>query len=176
MISRLLIAIVIVAFTVSSAAAQFPNAGKLNTWTTRPVARRHGATQPTYVRNIRVGRHRGFDRVVFEFSGVMPNYRVEYLKSRYYQNEGGTHRIKIAGNAFVEVNLNVIPADDEQLKLSQQKDFIPHGRLKLPTVREIEDAQLFEGYYDFLLGISARKPFRVTELGDPLRLVIDFRN
>ncbi|HKR58349.1 MAG TPA: hypothetical protein VJS64_01350 [Pyrinomonadaceae bacterium] len=175
--SRLLIAIIIVlglsAFPIT---AQFPNAGKLNTWTTRAVARRHGATEATYVRNIRVGRQRGFDRVVFEFSGVMPNYRVEYLKSRYYENEGGTQRIKIAGRAFVEVNLNVIPADEEQLKLREQKDFIPQGRLKLTSLLEIEEARLFEGYYDFLLGISARKAFRVTELSNPLRLVIDFRN
>ena len=176
MINRLLIAIVIFGSTISPAAAQFPNAGRLNSWTTRPVARRHGAAQPTYVRNIRVGHHQGFDRVVFEFSGVMPNYRVEYLRSRYYESEAGRQRITIAGTVFVQVGLNVIPADEEQLKLHDQKDFIPKGRLKLPTVREIEDAQLFEGYYDFLLGIRVRKPFRVGELADPLRLVIDFKN
>src|SRR5215204_2635996 len=120
LIRALLIALLFCVLSVSSAAAQFPNAGKLNSWTTRAVARQHGATEATYVRQIRVGRHQGFDRVVFEFSGAMPNYRVEYLKSRYYENEGGRHRIKIAGNAFVEINLNVIPADEEQLKLRER--------------------------------------------------------
>ena len=123
-----------------------------------------------------MGRHQNFERVVFEFSGAMPNYRVEYLPGRFYEDEGGTHRIKIAGRVFLQVNLSVIPADEEQARLSQQKNFIPKGRQKLRSVWEIEETGLFEGYYDLLLGISARKLFRVSELSDPLRLVIDFKN
>lgn len=171
----LLLAVFFCMLACSAAKAQFPNTGKLDTWTTRLVSRRHG-TESTYVRNIRVGRHQKFDRVVFEFSGSMPNYRVAYLKSRFYENEGGTHRITIAGNVFMEVNLSVVPADEEQLRFSERKDFIPKGKQKLRSVWELEETGLFEGYYDFLLGVSARKPFRVSELTNPLRLVIDFRN
>src|SRR5580765_760629 len=120
-------AIFFCALAFSSAAAQFPNTGRLNTWTTRAVSRRHG-TEATYVRNVRVGRHQKFDRVVFEFSGSMPNYRLEYLKGRFYEDEGGTHRIKIAGNVFMQVNLSVIPMDEEQMRLREQKDFMPAGR------------------------------------------------
>ena len=174
-IARLLIVVLVLSATAASAVAQFPNTGKLNTWTTRPVSRRH-ATDTTYVRRIRVGRHQTFDRVVFEFSGAMPNYHVGYLRSRYYEDEGGTHRIKIAGNIFMEVNLSVIPSDEEQMRYHDQQDFIPKGRQKFRSVWELEEAGLFEGYYDFLLGVSARKPFRVIELSDPLRLVIDFKN
>jgi len=174
-ISRLLVALCFCALNAPQAAGQFPNNGKLNTWTTRVVSRRH-ATEATYVRNIRVGRHQKFDRVVFEFSGSMPNYRVEYLKGRFYEDEGGTHRIKIAGNVFMQVNLSVIPMDEEQMRLREQKNFMPTGRQKLRSVWELEETGLFEGYYDLLLGISARKSFRVSELSDPLRLVIDFKN
>ncbi len=106
----------------------------------------------------------------------MPNYRIEYLKGRFYENEGGRQRIKIAGNAFVQVNLNLIPTDEEQMKLREQDSFIPKGRLKFRSVLELDEAGLFEGYYDFLLGLRARKLFRVSELSSPLRLVIDFRN
>jgi hypothetical protein len=174
-ISRLLVALCFCALNAPQAAAQFPNTGKLNTWTTSPVSRRH-ATDTTYVRGVRVGRHQSFDRVVFEFSGAMPNYRVEYLKSRFYENEAGTHRIKMAGKAFMQVSLSVIPTDEEQMRLRERKDFIPKGRQKLRWVWELDDATHFEGYYDFLLGIGARKPFRISELSDPLRLVIDFKN
>ena len=83
------------------------------------------------MRNIRVGRHQKFDRVVFEFSGSMPNYRLEYLKGRFYEDEGGTHRIRIAGNVFMQVNLSVVPMDEEQMRLREQKDFMPTGRQKL---------------------------------------------
>ena len=174
MTARLLIALIFCTIVFSSAVAQFPNTNKLNTWTTRPVSRRH-ATDTTYLRRVRVARHSAFDRVVFDFSGAMPNYRVEYLKSRFYENEAGTNRIKMAGRAFVQVSLSVIPTDDEQMSLRNQKNFIPKGRLQLPSVWELDDATHFEGYYDFLLGISGRKLFRVTELTNPLRLVIDFR-
>lgn len=171
-----LIILTLLTLTVPSAAAQFPDAGRLNLWTTRTVARQHQATELIYLRTIRVARHKNFDRVVFEFSGGMPNYKLEYLKSPFYENEGGKHRIRIAGKAFVQVSLYSIPAVDEQMRLREQKDFIPKGRLRLPSIRELDEAGLFEGYYDFILGISARKAFRVSELSDPRRLVIDFRH
>ncbi len=174
--SKLLIALAFCALSTPHATAQSVNSGRLNTWTTRTVSRVHEGAGTTYVRNVRVGRHQTFDRVVFEFTGSMPNYRVEYLRARFYDNEGGRQRIKIAGNAFVQVNLNLIPTDEEQMKLREQDSFIPKGRLKYRSVWELDEAGLFEGYYDFILGIRARKPFRVSELANPLRLVIDFRN
>lgn len=174
--NRIVIAFIFSVLTVSTTVAQFPNKGKLNTWTTGTVSRTHEGTGTTYVRSVRVGRHQTFDRVVFEFAGSMPNYQVEYLRGRFYENEGGRQRIKIAGNAFVQVNLNLIPTDEEQMKLREQASFIPKGRLKFRSVWELDEAGLFEGYYDFLLGIRARKPFRVSELSNPLRLVIDFKN
>jgi len=97
-------------------------------------------------------------------------------RGRSYENEGGRQRIKIAGNAFAQVNLNLIPTDEEQMRLREQDSFMPKGRLKFRSVWELDEAGLFEGYYDFLLGIRARRQFRVSELSNPLRLVIDFKN
>jgi len=173
---RIIIAFILSVLTASTTAAQFRNTGRLNTWTVRAVARNHEGAGTTYVRSVRAGRHPTFDRVVFEFAGSMPNYRVEYLRGRSYENEGGRQRIKIAGNAFVQVNLNLIPTDEEQMRLREQDSFMPKGRLKFRSVWELDEAGLFEGYYDFLLGIRARRQFRVSELSNPLRLVIDFKN
>ena len=39
----------------------------------------------------------------------------------------------------------------------------------------VEAAGFFEGHYDFLLGLRSRRLFRVTELANPSRLVIDFK-
>lgn len=174
--AKLFLALLLCTFVFSPTAAQFANTGRLNTWTTRTVSRTHEGTGTTYVRKVRVGRHQTFDRVVFEFSGSMPNYQVEYLKGRFYENEGGRQRIKIAGNAFIQVNLNLIPTDEEQMKLRERDSFIPKGRVRFRSVWELDEAGLFEGYYDFLLGIRARKPFRISELSNPLRLVIDVRH
>jgi hypothetical protein len=161
------------AFSVS---AQPKNTGKLNTWTTRSVERLHETTEHTYIKVVRAANQKGFDRIVFEFEGPMPNFNIKYHPSRFYEDEGGRHRIKIAGNTFVEVHLHVIPVDEQQLKFSQAEGFVPKGRLTLPMLWEVEEAGFFEGYYEFLLGVKSRKGFRVTELANPSRLVIDFKH
>lgn len=158
-----------------SASAQNKNAGKLNAWTTRPVARIHESGETAHLRVVRAAKQKGFDRIVFEFTGSVPNYTVEYHPSRFYEDDSGRREIKIAGRTFVHVNLNSIPVDEEQLKFTESPDFAPKGRLKLPMLWEVEAAGFFEGHYDFLLGLKARRMFRVTELTNPSRLVIDFR-
>jgi len=35
---------------------------------------------------------------------------------------------------------------------------------------------LFEGFYDFVVGVGWPKPFRVIELSNPARLAIDFKH
>lgn len=173
-IVSLLVIIVLVALAVS-VSAQNKNAGKLNTWTTRPVARIHENSDLTRLRIVRAAKQKGFDRIVFEFTGAIPNYTVEYHPSRFYDDDSGRRAIKIAGKTFVHVNLNSIPVDEDQLKFTEGADFVPKGRLKLPALWEIEAAGFFEGHYDFLLGLRSRRLFRVTELTNPARLVIDFR-
>lgn len=171
-----LLAIIILLTIAFSVAAQNRNAGKLNTWTTRPVARRHENNDLTHLRTVRAAKQKGFDRIVFEFKGPVPNYSVEYHPSRFYDDDSGRREIKIAGKTFVHVNLNSIPVDEGQLKFTQSADFAPKGRLTLPALWEVEEAGFFEGHYDFLLGLKSRRLFRVTELTNPARLVIDFKH
>lgn len=172
---KLLVSIALLYLLALSATAQTAATGKVNTWTTKPMERRE-SSESTHLRTVRAAKQSGFDRVVFEFDGGLPNYTINYLRSRWHEDESGRHRLKLAGNAFVEVYLFVIPVDDEQLKLSQAKDFYPKGRLKFSSLKEVDEGMFFEGYYDFFLGIKSRKLFRVTELSNPSRLVIDFKH
>jgi hypothetical protein len=175
--SRLLGANVLLFLTLFSAPAQFENSGSLNTWTTKPVSRRHDSgRQSPYVKIVRAAKQNDSDRVVFEFVGPFPNYRIEYLKGHFYDGEGGRVRIKSAGNVFVQIEFNMIPASDEQLKFTEAKNFIPKGRLRMPSVQSVSEQGLFEGFYDFVIGLSSRKPFRLTELSNPPRLVVDFKH
>jgi len=125
---------------------------------------------------VRAAKQHNSDRVVFEFVGPFPNYGIEYLKGHFYDGEGGRERIKSAGNLFVQVEFNMIPASEEQVKFTETKNFVPKGRLRMPAVQSVTDQGLFEGFYDFVIGVSARKPFRVTELSNPPRLVVDFKH
>lgn len=159
-----------------TASTQFDDKGKVGTWTTGPVARRHEQSENPHLKVVRVAKQKGFDRVVFEFTGPMPNYSIRYLKGRFFEDEGGSHRIRIAGKSFMQITFNQIPMDEIQAGFSTGKNFSPEGRLKLPALQEVQEKTLFEGFYDFLLGIRSRRAFRVTELSNPARVVIDFKH
>lgn len=174
---RLIILNAFAFLTICSASAQIGNVGNLEQWSTKPRSREHTSGELIYVKNVRAAKNKNFDRVVFEFSGQqLPNYRVEYLKSRFYQGEAERVRIKNAGNSFVQVEFFTIPTSEEQLKFTEAKDFRPKGRLRMPAVQSVTDMGLFEGFYDFVIGVGARKPFRVIELSNPARLAIDFKH
>ena len=162
--------------SIISAPAQIGNVGKLEQWTTKPRSREHTSGELIYVKNVRTAKNEDFARVVFEFERTIPNYRVEYLKSRFYQGEADRVRIKTAGNAFVQVEFFTIPTSEEQLKFTDAKGFRPKGRLRMPSVLSVTDMGLFEGFYDFVIGVGSRKPFRVIELSNPARLAIDFKH
>ncbi|MFN2578156.1 MAG: hypothetical protein ABR607_10750 [Pyrinomonadaceae bacterium] len=163
--------------TLVSVAAQTDNVGTLNAWTIKPVTRIHApVTENPHIRTVRAAKQNNFDRVVFEFEGAIPNFRIEYLKSRIYESTAGRERLRLPGNVFLKINFFVITADERQMQLSKAKNFVPRGRLRMPAVQSVKDKEFFEGYYDFLMGLSSRKPYRVTELSNPFRLVIDFKH
>ena len=174
---RFVSAAMLVLFVLLSVPAQIDNVGTFNTWTTNPFSRAHNSSnQASYIKVVRAAKQTGFDRVVYEFEGPFPNYRIEYLNGRLYDTEAGRQHIRQAGNVFLQINFFVIPTDDEQLKFTNAKNFVPRGRLRMPSLQSVKDKVLFEGYYDFLMGVSSRKLYRVTELSNPSRLVIDFQH
>jgi hypothetical protein len=76
---RILVAVLLVLISLLSAPAQIENVGTLNTWTTKPFSRAHNSSnQASYVKVVRASKQKDFDRVVFEYQGPFPNYRIEY--------------------------------------------------------------------------------------------------
>jgi|ERR1700730_5740096 len=175
--------LIVFCFAISgsfSAPSQLSNRGALNTWTTRVVERRH-ETAPTaytsYLKVVHVAKHNGFDRTIFEFQGPLPDYNIQYLATPFYVNEDESkERIRIAGRAFIEAGFYFIRADETQLNLAQAAGFSPKGKLRMPSLRQLADRGVWEGGYDFVLGIKARQPFRVSELTNPSRVVIDIKH
>jgi hypothetical protein len=171
----LLIAGLFVLLSSPSASAQFQNVGKFDTWTTN-FSRSHQTSKVTHLRQVRASKQKDFDRVVFELDGEIPSYTIKYLASHFYEDLDGKHRIRIAGTACIELELMMIPYDEEQNKLARHRGFVPKGDLKMPSLRQIDNKGTFESVYDFLLGVTSRKVFRVSELSNPSRLVIDLRH
>ncbi len=52
----------------------------------------------------------------------------------------------------------------------------PEGRQNFSALQQNDAEVWFEGIRDFLIGVKAKKSFRVQELTNPSRLVIDFKH
>ena len=148
---------------------------KIPKWSTRAVEKtelKDSATGILY--EVRVGRQQGFDRVVFEFpkNSEVPTYRVQYITKPIEPSVGSEDlSLKISGRAFLDVHFDAFAHDyatDVQAKE-------PKNPLGLKLVREIKQREDFENDMAYVLGLEFRRPFRVTELSNPARLVVDIK-
>jgi hypothetical protein len=170
---KILFSFSIIFLATISIHAQFEDEGKLNAWTTEKVQHNRETEDVSYsICKVRVAKNKGFDRVVFEFDGGKPKYIVQYLASNIYSTEGGDNKIKIAGNVFIVVNIYGMGVDEMPCELKSY----PRKKLNFPTLMQIQQGVWFEGIQDFLIGVKAKNSFRVQELSNPSRLLIDLKH
>ncbi len=136
---------------------------------TATIRRARGASAE--LRRIRVGRHDGFDRVVFEFEGGLPAYAISY--TAVARRDGSGQPIAVLGTTALQVDLQARSVDMESA--SFPKIFRPSGPLtpRFPTLRQVRYGGEFEAQTTFAVGLRARTGFRVLELKNPTRLAID---
>jgi hypothetical protein len=119
---------------------------------------------------LRAGRHPGHDRVVFQFDGPIPSYySVRYLP--VVRLDGSGEPLRLRGAAFLEVVIRA-PTHDEHYR-----PVLTPTRLRpdFPALREVDAPGSFEGQTIAGLGVAYRAPFRVLELANPTRIVIDLK-
>lgn len=141
---------------------------------TEPI-RRPGPSAPpvAILRAVRTAEHTGFDRVVFEFAeGALPGYHLAYVDAALYACGSGAE-VKVAGAAQLSVRLEPARAHDDRGNVT-----IADRRrtLALPALKSLTIICDFEAQVEWVLGLSARTPYRVIELAEPTRLVIDIRH
>jgi hypothetical protein len=146
---------------------------------TTPVSAEPEATETALVRRVAVGRHEGFDRVVFEFTNGLPGYRVEYVQPPL-KEDGSGNVVPLDGDAFVEVRME--PASGFDLS-KNEGELVYKGPRRIQgssagtsVVRELARTGDFEAVLSWAIGLSDRVPFRVTTAESPARLIVDFRN
>jgi hypothetical protein len=122
---------------------------------------------PTLV-DARAGRHPGFDRVVFEFRGAVPQHRIRYVGQLV--QDGSGNPVSVAGAADLKVVFHGANAHDQDGSPSVSPRRFSPG---LPAVREIAQVGDFEAVVSYGIGIDHRRPIRVSTLSGPSRLVID---
>jgi hypothetical protein len=127
--------------------------------------------EPATLKKVRVGRHDGFDRVVFEFQGGVPGYSVRYVPVA--RTDGAGAPIATLGTVALQVYLQAesvnLEAGGAPLTFTPTSPIAPG----YPTLRHVRYGGYFEGGTAFGVGLKGRSGFRVLELTGPPRLAID---
>ena len=122
---------------------------------------------PTLVA-IRAAHHAGFDRVVFDFSGPLPQRRdVQYVPQLIADGSGKP--VQIAGNAILKTVFEPAQAHTDQGEVT-----VPNRiTFALPNVMQVVRSGDFEAVLSHGIGLARRTNFRVFTLTNPSRVVID---
>jgi hypothetical protein len=118
--------------------------------------------------DVRAGGHAGFDRVVFEFRGAVPEHRVQYVDQLVEDGTGDP--VSVAGAANLEVVFEGANAHEENGSPTLTRRRFSPG---LPAVKEIAQLGDFEAVVSYGIGVDRRRPIEVSTLSSPSRLVID---
>jgi hypothetical protein len=122
---------------------------------------------PTLV-GLRAGRHASFDRVVFQLDGPIPSYySVRYVP--VVRLDGSGAPLQLRGRAFLEVVVRAPTHDQDGRPLLTPTRLRPD----FPALREVNAPAAFEGHTTAGIGVAQRVGFRVLELTNPTRIVID---
>jgi hypothetical protein len=123
------------------------------------------------VTDIRIGRHTGFDRVVFEVDGTgAPGWDVRYVDDPASQGSGDP--VDVEGEAALQVTLTGIGLPDDT-GVTEWSGPDPLSISETQTVTEVAWDATFEGQSVAFIGTTAEAPFRVFLLEDPVRVVVE---
>jgi hypothetical protein len=118
------------------------------------------------LRAVRVGGHDGFDRVVFEFDGEVPGYLVAYGPPTLAATDDSP--VTVTGGAGLAVTL--FGGGQWLLDPAAVPRQVVADTVAVTEARQIDD---FEAVNRWLVGVDRQRPFQVSTLDGPSRLVID---
>jgi hypothetical protein len=127
----------------------------------------------SWIADVRTAGHDGYDRVVFEFTGIVPTYDVRYVVPPFVDTAGTEKAVD--GTAFVDVWLrgtSTVQLDGARL-IEHYRGPDRVGAGDTAVVTEVVDIDDFESNVHWTIGLTGERPVAVTTLDDPGRLVID---
>jgi hypothetical protein len=121
--------------------------------------------------DIRTGAHPCFERVVIELQGqgTFPGWTVEYQDDPIALGQSNETAV-IAGNATLVARFGAWMQPLDEVGYQGPTDFVPTNVVHLLQLRLVEN---HEGVTRWAIGVDVRRPFTVTVLDGPPRLVID---
>lgn len=125
----------------------------------------------SYLTAIRTGKHGGYDRVVFQFSGGLPAVTAERVATVYADPRGTP--VSLAGKSRLHV---VFRGASGYCPQPAHRTWTGPSVLtpRYPQLLMVRAAGDFEGYLSFGIGLAARGGYHISSLAGPDRVVIDF--
>lgn len=124
---------------------------------------------------VRSARHDGFDRVVFEFLGdQLPTYKIEYI-DKPVRACGSGDVVPFAGDAWLSVRFTGTQAHTPEGDATIPVKDRTHSP-NLPVAKDLKMICDFEGEVEWVMGVSLPNKYRVLELKEPTRLVVDIKH
>jgi hypothetical protein len=146
---------------------------------TTPVEGAASGSDTALLERVAVGRHEGYDRVVFQFKNALPGYKVEYVQPPL-KEDGSGNPVQIKGNAFVVVRMEPASGFDlntgEGVMVYKGPKRIDGSAAGTSVVQEVVRTGDFEAVLTWAIGLSDKVDFRVGTATSPPRLIVDFRN
>ena len=131
------------------------------------------ATGAVLLRDVRSAVHPTYDRVVFEFEGVqLPSYKVEYI-DKPVRSCGSGDVVPLAGDAWLSVLFTGANAHTDAGEPTIK------DRTRSPNHTIVKDLKLtcdFEAEVEWVMGVASPNKYRVLELKNPTRLVVDINH
>jgi len=143
---------------------------------TGPVVVKGTSEEVALLTHVRAARHEGYDRVVFEFRNVAPGYDVRYVQKPVHADGSGAE-VPVEGGAVLLVRME--PALDADLtQESAPRTYLGPQRFSPDTaaIEELVRTGGFEAVLTWAVGVDEKRPFKVTRLESPARIVIDVEN
>jgi hypothetical protein len=123
------------------------------------------------ITDVRTGTHAGYDRVVFEFDGGLPEATIERASPPFLHDASGKP-IDVDGSSFLRVTLRggTKQMDDGSSSYTGPTEF----STDYPTLVHLVEGGDFEAQSTWYLGLTSEACVRITTLdGDEARLAID---
>lgn len=126
---------------------------------------------PPLVTGIRVGEHESFTRVVYDFVGEgEPGWFTGYVERP--QQQGSGFDVDVEGQAYLKIDLTgtAYPFDHDHEGLDVGP--VTGGGV----VAQVVNTGTFEGHTLTYIGLDQQRPYSISVLQNPLRVVVDIRH
>jgi hypothetical protein len=127
---------------------------------------------PTVLTSVRTAKHEGYDRIVLEFKDRVPGYHLEYV-DKPVRDCGEGQVIPLAGDSWLEIRMYPVDGHTQEGQPTIQER---QRKLDLPVMLEGKQTCDFEAVVTWVLGLARPNPYRIVELKDPPRLVVDVKH